>query len=150
MAAGLDHGHFFGPVNLLFDADPAVETDEVGAAAEEDVLAVVDDFVDAGMQIGRGASAEVAAALDELHAVAGFGESAGCAHAGYAASNDGDDAWSELFWRRVQVFLGLGFKEKNQKADPSLRLPHDRFSFVGPQAAPLRMTPFYSGTPGSG
>ena len=51
-AAGLDHGHLGGPVDFLFDADAAVEADEVGAAAEEDVLAVVDDFVDAGMQVG--------------------------------------------------------------------------------------------------
>jgi hypothetical protein len=28
----------------------------------------------------------------------------------------------------------------NGEAGPSLRLPHERFSFTGPQAAPLRMT----------
>ncbi len=81
---------------ILFSTPMRVEADEIGAAAEEDVLAVVDDFVDAGMQIGGGAAAEVAAALDELHAVAGFGESAGGAHAGYAAADDGDGAWFEL------------------------------------------------------
>src|SRR6185437_659508 len=91
-AAGLDHGHLGGPVDFVLDADAAIEADEVGAAAEEDVLAVVDDFVDAGMEVGGGASAEVAAALGELHAIAGFGEGAGSAHAGDAAADDGDGA----------------------------------------------------------
>ena len=63
---------------------------QIGAAAEEHVLAVVDDFVDAGMQIGAGAPAEIAAALDQLHAEAGLGQSAGRAHAGYAGADDGD------------------------------------------------------------
>jgi hypothetical protein len=39
-------------VNLLFDTDAAVERKEIGATAEEDMLAVVDDFVDAGVQVG--------------------------------------------------------------------------------------------------
>ena len=78
------------PVNLLFDADAAVEADEIGAAAEEHVLAVVDDFVDAGMQIGRCAAAEIAATLDELHAIAGLGQGTGRAHAGHAAADHGD------------------------------------------------------------
>ena len=53
--------------DLIENADAPVEADEIGAAAEEHVLAVVDDFVDAGMQVGARAPAEVAAALDELH-----------------------------------------------------------------------------------
>ena len=72
------------------NADAAVEGDEIGAAAEEDVLAVVDDFVDAGMQVGGGAPAEIAASLDELHPIAGLSEGACGAHAGYAAADDGD------------------------------------------------------------
>ena len=95
-AAGLDHGHFGGPVDFVLHADAVIEADEVCAAAEEDVLAVVDDFVDAGMQIGGGAAAEVATALDELHAIAGFSERAGGAHAGDAAADDGDGAGGGL------------------------------------------------------
>jgi hypothetical protein len=85
-----------------------VEADEVGAASEEDVLTVVDDFVDAGMQIGRSAAAEIAAALDELHAVAGFCEGAGRGHAGYAATDDGD-ALSLEFWRLLQLSSGIRY-----------------------------------------
>ena len=87
-SAGLDHGHLAGPVNVVGDADAPVEADEIGAAAEEHVLAVVDDLVDAGMQIGAGAAAEVAAPFDEVHAESGFGKSAGRAHAGHAAADD--------------------------------------------------------------
>jgi hypothetical protein len=74
-------------VDAVRDADAPVETDEIGAAAEEHVLAVVDDLVDAGMQVGAGASAEIAAALDELHAEPGLGQRAGRAHAGHAAAD---------------------------------------------------------------
>jgi hypothetical protein len=89
-AAGLDHCHLAGPVNLVRNAEMMVEADEIGAAAEERMLAVVDDFVDAGMEIGTGATTEVAAALDELHAEASLGESAGRAHAGDTCADDGD------------------------------------------------------------
>ena len=129
----------------------SIEADEVGAAAEEDVLAVVDDFVDAGMQVGGGAAAEVAAALDELHAIAGFGEGAGSAHAGYAAADDGDGAWCVSLRCFVQtdlsgfVLIGEGQKQILRSAYPT----NDSRS-QGPKHASLRMTPFYSGTPGSG
>ncbi len=113
-------------MDFVFDADAAVEADEIGAAAEEDVLAVVDDFVDAGMQVGGGAAAEVAAALDELHAIAGFGEGAGGAHAGYAAADDGDGAWDGLLWRCVQVFLVARFQsERDQKQILRCTYPDD-------------------------
>ena len=88
---------------LLFDADAPIEADEIGAAAEEHVLAVVDDFVDAGMQVGGCAAAEIAAAFDELDAVAGFGEGAGGTHTGDAAADDGDGA-SFVMSRRLQEF----------------------------------------------
>jgi hypothetical protein len=57
-------------MNLFRDADALVKADEICAAAEEDVLAVVDDFVDAGMQIGRGTAAKIAAAFEKVHSKA--------------------------------------------------------------------------------
>ncbi len=54
------------------------------------MLAVVDDFIHAGMQIGTGSTAEIAAALEQLHAETGFGERAGGAHARDSASDYGD------------------------------------------------------------
>jgi hypothetical protein len=91
-------------MNLLFDADAAIEREEIGAAAEEDVLAVVDDFVDAGVEVGGGATSEVAAALDELHAIAGFGEGAGGAHACDSAADYGDGARGGLVGLALQGF----------------------------------------------
>jgi hypothetical protein len=90
VAAGLDHRHLAGPVDAARGADAAIETDEIGAAAEEHVLAVVNDFAHAGMKIRTGAPAQVAASLDEPHGESGIGEGAGRAHAGHAASNHGD------------------------------------------------------------
>ena len=91
-AAGLDHRHLAGPVNRSATPMRLIEADEVGAAAEQHVLAVVDDFVDAGMQVRRGAATEIAATFDELHAEAGFGQRTSGAHAGDAAADDGDGA----------------------------------------------------------
>ncbi len=88
-AAGLDESHLVIPADFVFHADALVELDQVGADAEENVLAVVDDFAGAGMFIGGSASAEIGAALEERHAEAGIGERAGCGEAGEAASGDG-------------------------------------------------------------
>jgi hypothetical protein len=74
-------------VNLLLDSNPPVEADQIGAAAEEHVLAVVDDFIDAGMTVGAGPTAEVAAPLDELDAKTGLGQRTGSAHAGHASAD---------------------------------------------------------------
>src|SRR5579864_7868750 len=102
-AARLDHGHPGGPADFLFDTDALVEPDEVGAAPEKDVLAVVDDFADARMQVRGSAAAEVGAALGELHVVAGLSERASGAHAGYSAADDGDGAECELLYCFRQV-----------------------------------------------
>jgi hypothetical protein len=51
-------------VNAVRDADAAIKALKIGAAAEEYVLAVVDDLIDAGMQIGAGSPAKIAALLD--------------------------------------------------------------------------------------
>ena len=103
-------------MNLRVNADTAVEGEEVGAAAEEDVLAVVDDFVDAGVEIGGGAAAEVAAAFDELDVITGFGEGAGGADASDAGSDDGDgravgldSVWQGRFQGLKPLLFYLGY-----------------------------------------
>ena len=62
----LDHGVVAGPVNFVGYANALVKGNEIGVSADQGVLAVIDHFVDAGVQVGGGASAEVAAAFDEL------------------------------------------------------------------------------------
>jgi len=68
MAARLNHRHLAGPLDAIFHADAAIEADEIRAAAKEHVLAVVDDFIHARVQVGTGASAKIAAAFNELYA----------------------------------------------------------------------------------
>jgi hypothetical protein len=90
-------------MNLFLDPNAPIEPDQIGAAAEEHVLAVVDDLIDTGMAIGAGPAAEIAAPLDELDAEPGLGQSAGRAHAGHASA----DYDHRLFraWRQVIPFL---------------------------------------------
>src|ERR1700724_681985 len=76
-AARLDKSHHVIPADFVFHADAAIELDQVGTAAKQDVLAVVDDFAGSGMLVGRCASAEIRPALKERDAKAGIGESAG-------------------------------------------------------------------------
>ena len=60
-------------MDLLRNADAAIEADEIGATAKEYVLAVVDDLVDGGGSIGTGASAKKGAPLDQTDAQASLG-----------------------------------------------------------------------------
>ena len=64
------------PANLVFDAQPFVESDEVRAAAEQHVLAVVHHFAGARMLIRRSASAEIRPALEQGHPKATLGKGA--------------------------------------------------------------------------
>jgi hypothetical protein len=73
-------------VNFFEDTDAFVQANEVGAAAEEHVLAVVYDFANAGMQIRRGAATEISAAFDKLYAEASLGESTGSTDTGDSAA----------------------------------------------------------------
>src|SRR5580704_8727105 len=64
------------PANLPFDAQPFIELDQVGAAPQQHMLAIVHHFAGAGMLIGRSASAEIRPALKEGHAKAATGKGA--------------------------------------------------------------------------
>jgi fructose-specific component phosphotransferase system IIB-like protein len=55
-------------VNSLRHIDPPIESDQVRAAAEKRVLAVIDRLIDARIAIGAGPSAEKAAPFGQLHA----------------------------------------------------------------------------------
>jgi hypothetical protein len=77
-------------VNSVLDADTLIEAAQIGAAAEEHVLAIVDYFVNAGMEVRAGAAAKIASPLDQVHAESALCQSAGRAHPGHAATDDGD------------------------------------------------------------
>jgi hypothetical protein len=56
------------------------------------MLAVVDDFSNARVQVGGGAPAQIVSPFDQRYAKARFSESAGCAHACHAAAYNGHGA----------------------------------------------------------
>ena len=109
-AARLDHGHAAVPEDLVGHPDAGIEIDQVGAAAEEDMLAVVDHFASAWMEVGGGAAAQVAAALQDGDAKTGVGQGAGGCQPGHAASNYGDGVLvvGTLFFDGTQAEPGDG------------------------------------------
>ena len=129
------------PADFVFHADAAVELDQVGADAEENVLAVVDDFAGAGMLVGRSASAEVGAALEESDAKAGVGESAGGGESGEAASGDGygglGDSGSCGIRARVNCCLRLTILDRCSESLPAPPFSH-RSTIIDPRFLGIR------------
>jgi hypothetical protein len=94
-------------MNSICDADAPIEANQIRTTTEQHVLAVIDNFVDARVQIRRCASAKIASTLDELHAVTGLGQRASRTHSGNATTDDGDGAWGvfRIVWLDVQPHL---------------------------------------------
>src|SRR5581483_11854630 len=88
-ASGFDHSDFIKPAQLILRADTTVQFNEIGAAAKEQVLAVVDDFACSRMLVRRGASANVRLALDQTYFVPGIGE---CLRCGEPSDTSTDDS----------------------------------------------------------
>src|SRR5215510_5919754 len=61
----LDENQFLEPLNLIADAKLLVEVDQVGAAAEQHMLAVVHYFAGTRMFIRRRAPAHIRTALEQ-------------------------------------------------------------------------------------
>jgi|SRR5215467_10252853 len=94
-AAGLDEVHPVEPADLVGNSDSFVELNQIRADAEQDVLAVIDDFSRTGMLIGRGAAPEEGALLEQRNPEADVGKSTSGAESGETASDDSD---SGLGW----------------------------------------------------
>ena len=77
------------------------EVEDVGAAAEDDVLGV-DGLVEGGVVVGVGAAADVGAAFEESDFCAGAGEGDGGGEAGYACAHDDDVAVARRSSRRLR------------------------------------------------
>jgi len=58
------------PANLVLDSRTAIEIEQIGAAAEQHMLAIIDYLAGAGMLIRRGPSAKIRTALKERYAKA--------------------------------------------------------------------------------
>ena len=77
------------PADGVCEAGLIAEVEEVGAAAEDDVLGV-DGLFEGGVVVGVGAAADVGAALEEGDFGAGGGEGGGGGESGYACAYDDD------------------------------------------------------------
>ena len=64
-AARLEKSHPLVPANLVLDSDTPIELDQIRAAAEQNVLAVVHNLASARMLIGRCPAAQIGPALEE-------------------------------------------------------------------------------------
>ncbi len=84
---GFEEGDGVVPADVLAGAGEIAEVDEVGAAAEENVLGV-NDFVEGGMRIRVGAAADEGLALEQRDAGACAGEGYGCSEAGGSCAED--------------------------------------------------------------
>src|SRR6185312_1103280 len=89
-AAGFDKSERVIPANLVFHADALVEIDQVRAAAQQNVLAVVHNFAGARMFVGRSASPEVGTLFEEPDAESATRQGASGGQSGQAAANHGN------------------------------------------------------------
>ena len=87
-ATWLDKIQLLKPADLILDTEPPIEVDEIGAAAEKHVLAVVDGLIGAGMFVRRCAATEIRTPLEQRDLHAGVGQCATCREAGETASED--------------------------------------------------------------
>src|SRR3954452_23707934 len=96
------------------DTDAAVKIDEVGAAAEEDVLTVVELLAGLGIFEGTGAATEATAGFEEGDGCAGVFEGECGGHPGEAATDD-DDA-GHLARTAFQPMRSLAQRESDTRS----------------------------------
>ena len=87
-AAGLDEVELFVKVDLAGDTEPAIEVEEIDAALEQDVLAVVDDCAGIVTRcgIGRGAAAQEGSSLQDRNTMSGGAQCRGGGQPGESAA----------------------------------------------------------------
>ena len=87
-ASGFDEMKFAMKADVLLDAQASVEIQEIDAAAQKNVLAVIDGFA-AGI-VGSGAAAQERAGFENTHVVAGSAQSGRRGQSGQATTDDDD------------------------------------------------------------
>src|SRR5262249_28128278 len=87
-AARLQEGHLVEPLNFAADTQELIKVREIGTAAEQQMLAVVDNFSGPGMLVGGGAAAEVRAALEQRDPESDVGQRAARSETSQAATDD--------------------------------------------------------------
>jgi hypothetical protein len=140
-AAGLDEGHVVIPADFIFDANAAIELDEIGANTKKHVLAVVDDFSGAGMFVGRGASPEIRASLEECDLQAGIGEGASGGETSETSAGDGNRGSGEALDHTISLESGARCPRSESRflSDPTDRFGMTKFRFDSCGAADMLM-----------
>ena len=91
--SGLEKRQFVIPANFVLDSRAAVKIEQVRAAAEQHMLAVINSLPGAGMLIGRCAPTEIGSAFKERDAKPSISQGASGGKARESASGDGDGRW---------------------------------------------------------
>src|SRR5262249_10325205 len=89
-SAGFQKRETVVPPDVILDAQPVIELDQVGTASQQDMLAVIDDFVGSGKLVGRSPSAKIGTALEQRHVKTAVGECAAGSKSGESAACDGN------------------------------------------------------------
>src|SRR6266566_9979572 len=71
---GLQKSQLIVPADLIFNSDPPIKLNQIGAATKQHVLTVVYDLTGGRMLIRGGPSAKVSAAFEERDAESAVGE----------------------------------------------------------------------------
>src|SRR5690606_23849427 len=89
-AAGVGEGNALEKLDVILDAQSAIEMDQVGAAAQQDMLAVVEQPAGGGvLKAGRPPPQQLAA-LDQRDIKTGVHEGSAGGNTGQAGTDDGD------------------------------------------------------------
>src|SRR5208282_4995293 len=89
-SSGLEERQLLIPANLVLNARAAIEIEQVGAAAKQYMLAIIDNFASTGMLIRGRAPTEIGAAFKQRDAKTGFCQNASSGQASQPASGDSD------------------------------------------------------------
>src|SRR3954470_262061 len=76
------------PADFVFHSAPPIKVDQVGAATEQDVLAVVDNLASPGVLIRRCPSAQIRTPLIQPDVVTSFRQGAASGQTGKSAANN--------------------------------------------------------------
>src|SRR3569833_1215904 len=88
--ARLDERELLVPLDLVLNTEALVEVDQVRAATEQHVLAVVHDFTRCRMFVRRSSTAKIRLALEECDLVPGIGQRAPRCKTSESAPDDAD------------------------------------------------------------
>ena len=87
---GKDERDLVVPADLLFHPEAAIELDEIGAAAQQDMLAVVHNFRGAGQFIRGCAPTQVGAPLEQFNLISRLSQRASRGQTCESSANNGD------------------------------------------------------------